>query len=211
MAIKNEDIWRGIDRLAETSGYSVSGMARQAGLDPTTFNPSKRIGPDGKERWPTTESIAKILDATDTSIGQFAALMFEEPAGSVSVTLPAMTASDAISGSIFDEDGYPMGTGWDKRTFPELPDPDAFGIEMDDDSLMPVLRAGDMIVVSPGASVRRNDRVLIRMRSGGPLLIRLLVRITAHRAEFASISTGAREEVMSADIAWMSRIVWISQ
>ena len=54
----HHDIWRGIDLLAESRGLSASGLARKAGLDPTTFNRSKRLTAAGKERWPSTESIA---------------------------------------------------------------------------------------------------------------------------------------------------------
>lgn len=211
MAIKNEDIWRGIDRLADFSGQSVSGMARKAGLDPTTFNPSKRLGPDGKQRWPTTESIAKILDATEVSIGQFASLMFEQPTGAVSFPLQTIGAAEASGEFMFDEDGFPMGTDWGSRAFPNLPDAQAFGIEIEDDNLAPIIRAGDLIVAAPGVSIRRGDRVLVKMRHGGPLLIRALIRQTAHRAEFASLVAAPTEEVMSAEIEWMSRIVWISQ
>ena len=54
-------IWTAIDRLAQAFGYSTSGLAKKAGLDPTTFNKSKRIGPDGKPRWPSTESLSLVL------------------------------------------------------------------------------------------------------------------------------------------------------
>src|SRR6266404_5715861 len=47
-------IWTALDRLAERSGLSPSGLAKSAGLDPTTFNKSKRITSDGRERWPST-------------------------------------------------------------------------------------------------------------------------------------------------------------
>ena len=57
-------IWNAIDTLAETHGMSASGLAKKAGLDPTTFNKSKRIAADGRPRWPSTESVAKILQAT---------------------------------------------------------------------------------------------------------------------------------------------------
>jgi len=60
----HSDIWRAIDQLAKSKGYSPSGLAKKAGLDPTSFNKSKRVSPDGKPRWPSTESISKILIAT---------------------------------------------------------------------------------------------------------------------------------------------------
>ena len=66
--LKHRDIWLALDRLAEIRGLSASGLARAAGLDPTTFNKSKRTSPDGKLRWPSTESVAKVLEATGRSL-----------------------------------------------------------------------------------------------------------------------------------------------
>ena len=62
--MKHEDVWRAIDTLAAEHGLSASGLAKRSGLDATTFNPSKRTMPDGRARWPSTESVAKVLDAT---------------------------------------------------------------------------------------------------------------------------------------------------
>ena len=60
--LSHDRIWQAIDRLAEEHDLTASGLARKAGLDPTTFNRSKRVAADGRPRWPSTESIAKILD-----------------------------------------------------------------------------------------------------------------------------------------------------
>lgn len=67
-------IWNAIDRLADAHGYSTSGLAKRAGLDPTTFNKSKRFSGEGKERWPSTESVAKVLNVTGTDFVAFAKL-----------------------------------------------------------------------------------------------------------------------------------------
>ncbi len=73
--LRHDDIWRAIDRLASAKGLSVSGLAKLAGLDPTTFNRSKRATGDGKLRWPSTESLSKILSATGASLNEFVALI----------------------------------------------------------------------------------------------------------------------------------------
>ncbi|MDB5536305.1 MAG: helix-turn-helix transcriptional regulator, partial [Devosia sp.] len=62
--LSHRAIWDGIDALARRQGHSVSALAKLAGLDATAFNVSKRVSKDGRERWPSTESISKILDAT---------------------------------------------------------------------------------------------------------------------------------------------------
>lgn len=68
-------IWQGIDRLASSKGYSPSGLAKLAGLDPTSFNKSKRHSPDGKPRWPSTESLSKVLSVTGATMGDFVELI----------------------------------------------------------------------------------------------------------------------------------------
>ena len=42
----HKQVWSAIDVVAERYGFSASGLAKKAGLDPTSFNPSKRTGPD---------------------------------------------------------------------------------------------------------------------------------------------------------------------
>jgi phage repressor protein C with HTH and peptisase S24 domain len=73
--LTHEQIWSALDRLAARAQLSPSGLARRAGLDPTTFNKSKRVTADGRERWPSTESLAKALAAADASIDIFVELM----------------------------------------------------------------------------------------------------------------------------------------
>ena len=78
--LSHERIWSALDALAERHGLTASGLARRAGLDPTAFNKSKRCGADGRDRWPSTESLAKVLDATGSSLDDFMRLVRGEPA-----------------------------------------------------------------------------------------------------------------------------------
>ena len=71
----HRQVWDAIDQIAEDHGMTASGLAKKAGLDSTTFNRSKRVSPDGRERWPSTESVAKILRVTGEPIDQFASLV----------------------------------------------------------------------------------------------------------------------------------------
>ncbi len=73
--LSHDQIWEALDRLAERHELTPSGLARRAYLDPTSFNKSKRLSADGRLRWPSTESIAKVLDATGASMEQFMAFM----------------------------------------------------------------------------------------------------------------------------------------
>ena len=82
--LTHKQVWAAIDALAARYDMSASGLARAAGLDPTTFNRSKRVALNGKQRWPSTESISKILAATGANIEDFTALVVgSEPHGEI--------------------------------------------------------------------------------------------------------------------------------
>src|SRR3979411_890666 len=93
-------IWPALDRLAERSGLSPSGLAKRAGLDPTTFNKSKRITSDGRERWPSTDSAAKALAPTHNSIDSFVQLIGDS--ARTTQSLPRLGFARAASGGYFE-------------------------------------------------------------------------------------------------------------
>lgn len=74
------ELWSAIDALAKTAQFTPSGLARRAGLDPTTFNKSKRFAADGRPRWPSTESLAKILEVTATDMITFSTMLVDAKA-----------------------------------------------------------------------------------------------------------------------------------
>ena len=76
--LTHSKIWTAIDALARRYGLSPSGLAKRAGLDATAFNRSKRVTPEGRPRWPTTESVAKVLAATGASLDEFMHLLDDE-------------------------------------------------------------------------------------------------------------------------------------
>src|SRR6266511_24293 len=117
--LTHAQIWTALDRLAARAGLSASGLAKKAGLDPTTFNKSKRVTPDGRERWPSTESIAKALTAAGSSIDTFVKLI-DGVGDDGSVPLLAFAQAGA-SGS-FDESGFPSGKGWTDIALPTAED-----------------------------------------------------------------------------------------
>src|SRR5919112_4994456 len=113
-------VWAAIDRLAQRYNLSASGLARKAGLDATSFNKSKRISPEGRERWPSTESISKILKATGATLEDFLRLV--EPSGSLRRSMiPLIGMEEAAVGKVFNEEGLPSGgPGWDEIEFPDF-------------------------------------------------------------------------------------------
>jgi phage repressor protein C with HTH and peptisase S24 domain len=207
--LRHADIWQAVDRLAAANGYSASGLARRAGLDPTTFNPSKRRSANGKLRWPSTESIAKILEATHTSFGDFVALVGD---GSTAARrVPVIGYAQAGAEGYFDDAGYPIGSGWDEVIFPDLGDPHAYALEVSGDSMEPVYRDGDIIIVSPDSSLRRGDRLVLRTRDG-EVMAKELTRETATRVELHSFNEAHEPRTLKrSEIEWMARIIWASQ
>jgi phage repressor protein C with HTH and peptisase S24 domain len=209
--LRHADVWRAIDRLAEKYGMSPSGLARRAGLDPTTFNKSKRVTKDGKQRWPSTESVAKVLAATGASLSELVALMGAEGAAGPARRIPVIGYAQAGAEGYFDDAGYPTGTGWDEVEFPQVADPHAYALEISGDSMVPVYRDGDVIVVAPGASVRRGDRVVVKT-TGGEVMAKQLVRQSARKIELVSVNREHPDRTLDAEeIVWMSRVVWASQ
>lgn len=202
-------VWAALDRLAERAGLSPSGLAKRSGLDPTTFNKSKRTAADGRERWPSTESISKALAATNSSIDTFVQLIGDGARGVQSV--PLLGLAQAGSGGYFDDSGFPAGKGWDEVTLPCASDEHAYALEISGDSMKPVYRDGDIIIVSPGTAIRRGDRVVVKT-TGGEVMVKELKRRTTRTLELQSLNPAHADRTLdAADVAWIARIIWASQ
>ena len=209
--LSHEQIWTAIDRLAERYGFSASGLARRAGLDATSFNRSKRIGPDGRKRWPSTESVSKVLTATGASLDDFLRLI-EVREGPPRVTVPLIGMTQAGSGRLLTDEGMPTGgPGWEEIDFPDLGEERAFALEVQGDSMQPLYRDGDVLIVSPSAGVRKGDRVVVRL-SVGEVLAKELKRRTARTIELVSLNPEHPDRVVNVgEIAWIARVMWVRQ
>jgi phage repressor protein C with HTH and peptisase S24 domain len=206
--LTHSQIWRAIDGLAARHGLSPSGLARLAGLDPTTFNKSKR-GTDDKLRWPSTESLAKILAATGSGLDDLVSLVGGGSAKTRMVPLIGMAQAGASG--YFDDAGFPAGTGWEDIAFPEVSDPHCYALEITGDSMAPVYRDGDRILVSPSGSVRRGDRVVVKTHAG-EVMAKAVARMTAQRIELKSFNPAFEDRSFAlSDLAFIHRIVWASQ
>jgi phage repressor protein C with HTH and peptisase S24 domain len=207
--LTHHQIWTALDRLAERSDLSPSGLAKKSGLDPTTFNKSKRITPDGRARWPSTESIAKALSATGASVEAFVSLIGES--NGTAQAVPLIGFAEAGTGGYFDDGGFPVGKGWDEIAFPAVTDEHAYALEISGESMQPAYRDGDVIIVSPAAPVRRGDRVVVKTKSG-EVMVKELKRQTAKQVELKSLNADHPERTLSLEeVVWIARIVWASQ
>ena len=214
MPLSHAKLWKAVDALARREGLSPSGLARRAGLDATSFNPSKRFGPASaageppRPRWPSSESLTRILDATRITLGEFAALADDE---APPATIPLLGLAQAGADGFFDDAGLPTGEGWEQTELPRLRE-GLFSLSITGDSMTPLYREGDRVIVDPTASdVRKGDRVVVRT-VGGETVAKELTAASARSVTLASINpaypprTLARREVL-----WMARILWVSQ
>ena len=207
-------IWAAIDALAARRGVSASGLALLAGLDATSFNRSKRLSSDAppRPRWPTTESLAKVLQATGTAFSDFAALAEDPHRGSQRPRgVPLIGLAQAGQGGFFDDAGLPSGEGWDEVEAPGAR-PGDYALEIAGDSMLPAYRAGDRIVVRPLTDAPiRGDRVVVRTHAG-EVMAKEVARITARRLELSSLNPDYPARTLDRrEVAAVARILWASQ
>lgn len=187
-------LWNALDQLARINGYSASGLAKKAGLDPTSFNKSKRKAPDGKPRWPSTESLSKVLAATESTMSEFIVLMGEEPAVREKVVieqvavpaeplpmpelptrdLPLLQDDLASDPMTFDETGFPTSPSASYFTMPDgQPElsKQAWALEITSSALAPYYQEGDILLIDPHGPARAGDPFLIRRKSEDKLAI----------------------------------------
>ncbi len=207
----HEDVWRAIDLLARKNGLSTSGLAKRAGLDATSFNKSKRITTNGRPRWPSSESLAKVLRCTNTTFSQFAELVTPCGDPAMRTHIPLIGLARAGAGGYFDDAGFPAGSGWEDVQCPGVRDENAYALRITGDSMEPVYREGDIIVVSPNSAPRRGDRVVVRL-SDGEVMAKILARRTAETVVLDSFNPDYPQRVEPVSkIVWMARILWASQ
>lgn len=210
--LSHERVWAAIDQLAARHGYSASGLARRAGLDPTTFNKSKRVSREGRERWPSTESIAKILEATGETLDTFLNTLHKaDDLLPPQRTVPLLGFAQAGAGGFFDDGGFPSGAGWDEVEVPMASRDSAYALEVTGDSMLPLYRDGDIIIVAPGEPLRRGDRVVVKT-ADGEVMAKVLHRQTARSIDLHSLNPDHPDRSFSLDeIEWIARIIWASQ
>src|SRR5690242_879738 len=212
--LSHSAIWDAIDSLASRHGFTASGLAKLAGLDATAFNRSKRISRDGRERWPSTESIAKLLEATGETFDTFLSaggVYLQTASAGGGAMVPLLGLAQAGAGGFFDPSGFPAGEGWDEVQLPSPADPGIYALEVTGDSMLPLYRDGDRIVVSRNEQVRRGDRVVVKTKDG-EVMAKVLARQTANLVELHSLNPAHAPRLIDMkDVEWIARIIWASQ
>ena len=172
--LSHDRVWAAIDALAARYSLSASGLAKRAGLDSTAFNKSKRLSADGRPRWPSTELLAKIIEATNSSLDEFFSLIEgkakggDRPLPTQSSTVPLLGFAQAGAGGFFDDAGFPAGQGWDLIELPAQSGEGSYALQVQGDSMLPLYRNGDVLVVAAPrqGSQRRPRRRQDQLRRG---------------------------------------------
>ena len=173
----HDDIWAAIDRLARYRDSSPSGLARQSGLDPTAFNKSKRRSSSGKPRWPSTESLSKVLATVGMDFEEFGRFIKANIYEVNEPVIPLIGLAQAGDDGFFDDAGFPVGASWEDIVMPSLDDENIYALQISGDSMAPLLRDGDKVLVAPNETIRSGDRVIVKT-SNDEILAKELNRIT---------------------------------
>lgn len=207
----HEQIWRGIDLMAAHAQTSPSGLARRAGLDATTFNPSKRVSADGaKQRWPSTESLAKAMSAANLDFAGFAALvMGQSRKGLETKGLRSFDLAEQPHTPVFRLSGQLAG-GTELPT-PQF-DPDRHqSVRVKGDEMSPLYRDGDILILDISAAPTTGDRVFCELRTGetGAFELRAL---EVQSIKLRGLTPNKPDRVIRLEhLATMMKIVWASQ
>jgi phage repressor protein C with HTH and peptisase S24 domain len=206
--MQHGDIWRGIDLLARKHGLSASGLARRAGLDATAFNKSKRIPKDGRPRWPSTESLSRVLEAVGEDMNEFSALV----TGRRQTTLPLVQQDALQRPDMLARLDDRSGAEARQMTLPgDAAAANCFVIEITHDTFAPVYAPGDRLVVSPNAPLRMGHRVIAKLR-GADVVVGVVHVVAGEDPEIRSFALApepTRHGVSNVD--WIMRILWVSQ
>jgi phage repressor protein C with HTH and peptisase S24 domain len=215
--LKHEEIWRAIDTLAAQHRLTPSGLARRAGLDPTTFNKSKRMAKGGKERWPSTESLAKVLNATGASMTEFIGLMGrDEPHppdnGATGVrSIPLLPLGEPAPEGLFDASGQLLAGKLERIEAPDIGIADAFAIKIVGIGHQPTYRSGDILIAAPDTEPEGGSRALLVMNDGSVVLREVLHR-TGDEVIVRPVNKSGEVDVLRASsVVSMARIVWARQ
>ncbi len=214
--LTHERVWGALDALARNYDLSTSALAKKSGLDSTAFNRSKRWSNGGRPRWPSTESVAKALHATGATLDEFMELVTgvaHQPRGHppLELSLPMLGFAQAGVGGFFEDGGFPAGHGWDEVAFPFSEREGTYALKVSGDSMSPLYRDGDVLIVMPDARVHKGDRVVVKT-VGGEVMAKVLAREAGNSVELVSFNPDHKPILLDRrNIEWMARILWASQ
>lgn len=207
--LNHGDVWGAIDQLAARNGLSASALARSAGLDPTTFNKSKRVAPDGRPRWPSTESIAKVLTATQSTVFDLFCHSSMPGCAPTGVNIPVI--GKAYAGTL---DAASVGDSPSPARIVRFPDQrydPMYALNVVGDSMLPLYRDGDALFVTTALEPSAGDRVVMK-RKDGVILVKILQRFDGETYELLALSPEHDNTIVRhADVEFLAKIVYATQ
>ncbi len=206
--MKYEQVWEAVDKLAKINGLSPSGLAKKAGLDSTTFNKSKRTRPDGKKRWPSLDSLNKIIDVCNISFDEFFALVSDDDSDKHLHSIPYVSYSDLSEGKASISANF-SNNKWQKIQFPDARD-NLYALDLNTNILEPFYRNGTLLILSQESEIRSGDRVVVFMKNNA-IVVAEFIRRTAATIETKEIIGSEKKSINVDDIHLIHRIVWASQ
>ena len=200
------EIWEAVDKLAKINGLTPSGLARKAGLDPTTFNKSKRIRPDGKKRWPSLDSINKITSVCHMSFEDFYHILDETG------DIEGMRGQSIIPVYNFSDLGTNQSEEKDKlyMNFPDM-DSDIYAVLCNDKAIKSVYPLNSVLILSPRASIKKGNRVLITLKTSKETIIGEFINRISGGIKILNLNTNEKISVTTGEIEKIARIMWVSQ
>ncbi len=209
--MKYEQIWNAVDKLAKTKGLSPSGLAKLAGLDATTFNKSKRVRPDGNKRWPSLESINKILEACGLNFEEFYSLgeKADDDIDCEESLIPFIKFSQLNRKNEFITKNIDT-TSWKRIIFPDSKDM-LYAIEIDNEEYFPLYRDGSVILAASNSDIRKGDRVVVYKKDCTAVLYEFVRRTAASLILKHLLRSNENIEIAISGVKLVHRIVWAGQ
>ena len=207
--MKYDTVWNAVDNLAKSLGMSPSGLAKKSGLDSTTFNRSKRKRPDGKNRWPSLDSLNKVFEFCNITFEEFYKYGETDNPPENLNTIPYIKLS-GVSKREYCQEGEICTTNWETICFPDGTK-NLYAVEIDNTDYAPLYKFGTTLILAKHSEIRRNDRVAV-FKKDGDFLLAEFIRRKPRTLELQNLN--APEESFSEnidDILFLSRIVWASQ
>ena len=207
--MKYDTVWSAVDNLAKSLGMSPSGLAKKSGLDSTTFNRSKRKRPDGKNRWPSLDSLNKVFEFCNITFEEFYKYGETDNPPENLNTIPYIKLS-GVSKTEYCQDGEICTANWETICFPDGTK-NLYAMEIDNTDYAPLYKFGTTLILAKHSEIRRNDRVAV-FKKDGAFLLAEFIRRKPRTLELQNLN--APEESFSEnidDILFLSRIVWASQ
>ena len=199
----HEEIWTAIDRLAKAHGYSTSGLAKKSGLDPTTFNKSKRITADGKPRWPSTESLAKILSATEATLMDLISFI-ENTSIDTKKKAPNLPHYELGAEGLKRLNQNPI-TSYIQTTS------DSYALTLTTAQWSPLYKKGTTLIVEPTRVAETDDILFIETHGGDIFIMSFDQEHENHLALNAVVLNEPDRQIAKTDIARYAKILWASQ